>query len=133
MEDPIFSLERNLYCFPFSKTIMVMENGWEKKKNCSKLGMLIRHGLFLSVYVDDIKMTCVDDHQFKEREIGSVGELSSNVSSQIYLTCFYLTRIRKLDFLWSQNKFARTVTKWARAYDQSLVRLGNTDQQCRLA
>ena len=32
---------------------------------------------------------CMDDHQFKEEEIGSVGELSI-VCSQIVLTCLYL-------------------------------------------
>ena len=41
---------------------------------------------------------CLDDHQFKEEEIGSVGELST-VCSQIVLNV---------------NKFARAVTTWTK-------------------
>ena len=57
---------------------------------------------------------CLDDHDFKEEESGSVGELSK-VCSQIVFKCLYLTRIGGLDILWSVNKFARGVTKWTRA------------------
>ena len=35
---------------------------------------------------------CIDDHHFKEEEMGSVGELL-NVCSQIVLTCLHLARI----------------------------------------
>ena len=35
---------------------------------------------------------CIDDHQCKEEEIGSVGELSK-VCAQIVLKCLYLARI----------------------------------------
>ena len=35
---------------------------------------------------------CMDDHQFKEEEMGSVGSLSK-VCSQIVLKCLYLARI----------------------------------------
>ena len=37
----------------------------------------------------------MDDHQFKEGEIGSVGELST-VCSQIVLKCLYLARVGTL-------------------------------------
>ena len=53
---------------------------------------------------------CMDDHQFKEEENESVGELST-VCSQIVLKCQYLARIGRLDILWSVNKLARAVTK----------------------
>ena len=53
---------------------------------------------------------CLDDHQFKEEEMGSVGELSK-VCSQIVLKCLYLARIGRPDILWSVNILARTVTK----------------------
>ena len=75
----------------------------------------------------------MDDHQFNEEEIGSVGDLST-VCSQL--------------ILWSVNKFARGITKWTRACDKRLARLiscihhtseyrqycyvGNTAQHCRL-
>ena len=56
---------------------------------------------------------CIDDHQFKEEELKSVGELSK-VCSQIVLKCLYLARIGRPDILWSVNKLARSITKWTR-------------------
>ena len=90
---------------------------------------------------------CINDHQFKEEENGSVGELST-VCSQIVLKCLYLARIGRPDILWSVNKLARAVTKWTKTCDKRLARLTayihrtseyrqycyvvNTAQQCRL-
>ena len=70
----------------------------------------------------EVATPCVDDHQFKEEEIGSVGELST-VCSQIVLKCIYLARIGRLDILWSVNKLARSITKWTKACDRRLARL----------
>ena len=53
---------------------------------------------------------CLDDHQFKEEQMGSVGELST-VCSQIILKCLYLARIGIPDILWSVKKLARAVIK----------------------
>ena len=53
---------------------------------------------------------CIDAHQSKEEEMGSVGELSK-VWSQIVLPCLYLARIGRPDILWSANKLARAITK----------------------
>ena len=64
---------------------------------------------------------CIDDHQFKEEEMGSVGELSKDWS-QMVLKCLYLARIGRPDILWSVNKLARAVTKWTRACDRRLAR-----------
>ena len=91
--------------------------------------------------------SCLDDHQFKEEELGSVGELTK-VCSQIVLKCLYLARIGRPDILRSVNKLARAVTKWTRACDKRLARLisyihhtcdykqcchvGCTAKQCRL-
>ena len=90
---------------------------------------------------------CLDDHQLKEEENGSVGELST-ACSHIVLKCLYLARIGRPDILWSVNKLARAVTQWTKACDKRLARLisyihhtsefrqcchvGNTAQQCRL-
>ena len=90
---------------------------------------------------------CIDDHQFKEEEMGSIGELSK-VYSQIFLKCQHLARIGRPDILWSVNKLAGAITEWTRACDKRLARLisyihhtcecnqrcheGNTAQQCRL-
>ena len=94
-----------------------------------------------------VSTPCIDDHHFKEEELKSVGELSK-VCSQIVLKCLYLARIGRLDILWSVNKLARSITKWAKACDKRLSRLisyihytseykqychvGNTTKQCRL-
>ena len=59
----------------------------------------------------------MDDHQIKEEENESVGELST-VCSQIVLKCQYLARIVRPDLLWSVNKLARAMTKWTKACDE---------------
>ena len=90
---------------------------------------------------------CIDDHQFKEEETKSVGELSK-VCAQIVLKCMYLARIGRPDILRSVNKLARAFTKWTRACDKRFARLisyihltcefkqychlGNTSKPCRL-
>ena len=63
----------------------------------------------------------IDDHHFKEEETKSVGELS-NKCSQIVLKCLYLARIGRPDILWSENKLARSITKWTKACDKRLNR-----------
>ena len=64
MEDPVVPLERNLYghLLPgllwerqFEK--ILLKHGWEKIPNCECLFVHRQKGLFLSVYVDDIKMS----------------------------------------------------------------------------
>ena len=90
---------------------------------------------------------CMNDHQSKEEENESVGELST-VCSQIVLKCLHFARIDGDDILWSVNKLARSITKWTEACDKRLARLisyihhtseyrqycylENTAQQCRL-
>ena len=69
-----------------------------------------------------VSSPCLDDHQFKKEELESAGELSK-VCSQIVLTCLYLARIGRPDFLWSVNKPARSVTKWRGACDRRSARL----------
>ena len=65
---------------------------------------------------------CLDDHQFKEEDVASVGDLSY-VCSEIVLKCLYLARISRPEILWSVNKLARAVTKRTRACDNRLARL----------
>ena len=69
-----------------------------------------------------VSSLCLDDHQFKQEELESVGELSE-VCSQIVLKCMYLARIGRPDILWSVNKLARSVIKWTQACDRRLARL----------
>ena len=65
-----------------------------------------------------VSSPCLDDHQFKQEELESIGELSE-VCSQIVLKCLYLAR----DILWSVNKLASSVTKWTQACDRRQARL----------
>ena len=64
-----------------------------------------------------VSSPCLDDRQFKEEQLESVGELSK-VCSQIVLKCLYLARIGRPDILWSVNKRARSITKWTGACDR---------------
>ena len=68
-----------------------------------------------------VSTPCIDDHQFKEEEMKSVGEMSKE-SSRIVLKCLYLAHIGRPDILWSVKKLARSITKWTKACDKRLCR-----------
>ena len=57
----------------------------------------------------NVSTLCLDDHQFKEEEMKSVGELSK-LCSEIVLTSLYLARIGRPDILLPVNKLARAIT-----------------------
>ena len=63
----------------------------------------------------------MDDHQFKDEELDTVGELPK-VCSNIVLYCSYLARISRPDILWSVKYMSRACTKWNEACDKRLVR-----------
>ena len=63
MEDPVVLLERNLYGHPLAGLLwerqfekLLMQHGWEKVSNWECLFVHSEKGLFLSVFVDDIKL-----------------------------------------------------------------------------
>ena len=63
IEDPILPLERNLYGHPLAGLLwekqfvkILLKHGWEKVSNWKCLFVHRLKGLFLSVYVDDIKI-----------------------------------------------------------------------------
>ena len=63
MEDPVVPLERNLYGHPLAGLLwkrqfekVLLKYGWEKVPNWECLFVHRQQGLFLSVYVDDIKL-----------------------------------------------------------------------------
>ena len=63
MEDPVVPLERNLYGHPLAGLLwerqfekILLKHGWEKIPNWECLFAHREKGLFLSVYVDDIKL-----------------------------------------------------------------------------
>ena len=62
MEDPVVPLERNLYGHPLAGLLwekqfekVLLKYDWEKVPNRECLFIHRQKGLFLSVYVDDIK------------------------------------------------------------------------------
>ena len=64
MEDPVVSLERNLYGHPLAGLLwekqfekILLKHGWEKIPNCECLFVHREKGLFLSVYVNDVELT----------------------------------------------------------------------------
>ena len=63
IEDPVVPLERNLYGHPLAGILwerqfekILLKHGWEKLPNWECLFVHREKGLFLSVYVDDIKL-----------------------------------------------------------------------------
>ena len=63
MEDPVVPHERNLYGHPLAGRLLesqfekiLLKHGWEKIPNCECLFVHREKGLFLSVFVDDLKM-----------------------------------------------------------------------------
>ena len=63
MEDPVVPLERNLYGHPLAGLLwerqfekILLKYGWEKVSNWECSLVHREEGLFLSVYVDDIKL-----------------------------------------------------------------------------
>ena len=67
VEDPVVPLERNLYGHPLAGLLwerqfekILLKHGWEKIPNWECLFVHREKGLFLSVYVDDIKLAEVD-------------------------------------------------------------------------
>ena len=63
MEDPVVPLEQNLYGHPLAGLLwerqyekILLKHGWEKILNWEYLFVHHQKGLFLSVYVDDIKL-----------------------------------------------------------------------------
>ena len=84
-----------------------------------------------------IHTPCLDDHQFKDEELETVGELLK-VCSQIVLKCFCLARIGILDISRYVSYLAGAVTKGNKACDTRLARkyfhVGNfySAFECRL-
>ena len=82
-------------------------------RSCKEMrGKILRTGSQNNSTVSYTKVAtpCLDDHQKKEEEMGSVWELSK-VCSQIVLKCLYLARIGRPDILWSVNKLPRCSSK----------------------
>ena len=56
-----------------------------------------------------VSALCLDDHQFKNEGLETVGDLS-NIGPQIDLNCLYLALIGRSDIFCSGNYLARATT-----------------------
>ena len=109
-------------------------------------GKILRTCKQIDSAITQSRTPCIDDHQFKEEEKGSVGEVSNIMRSTCFEMPVFGSKLVDWIFLWSVNKLARSVTKWTRACDKRSARLisyihhtiefkqychvGNTAQQC---
>ena len=73
IEDPVVPLERNLYGHPLAGPLwerqfekILLQHGWEKVSNWEYLFVHRQKGLFLSVYVDDIKLARCGNYLIKK-------------------------------------------------------------------
>ena len=91
-------------------------------RSCKEMrGEMLRTCKQTTQQLHKVATPCVDDHQFKEEEIGSVGEMPK-VCAQIVLKCLCVAKIGRPDILWSVSKLARAITKWTRACVKRSVR-----------
>ena len=75
MEDPVVPLERNLYGHPLAGLLwerqfekIGLKHGWEKIPNWECLFVHREKGLFLCVYVDDIKIVWIETKSWSDVE-----------------------------------------------------------------
>ena len=97
MEDPVVPPERNLHGHPLAGLFwerqfekILLKHGWEKIPNCECLFVHREKGLFLSVYVDDIKLAGKKQNldpmcKLLNKEV-DLGEPTSFLD-QVYLGC----------------------------------------------
>ena len=97
MEDPVVPLERNVYGHPLAELLwerqfekILLKHGWEKIPNWECLFVHLEKGLFLSVYVDDIKLAGKKQNldpmwKLLNKEVG-LGEPTSFLD-HVYLGC----------------------------------------------
>ena len=120
----VFLLEQQKNCWGGRNLTHKQKRGpatWKDAQKCVERYCDVANKKVEQLY--KVSHPCLDDHQFKQEELESVGELSE-VCSQIVLKCLYLARIGRRDISWSVNKLARwSVTKWTQACDERLARL----------
>ena len=103
------------WCKPHAHTVARSYEMEGRAQKCVERYCKLAHKKVEQLY--KVSNTCLDDHQSKEEELESVGELSE-VCSQIVLKCLDSARIGRPHILWSVNKLARSVTKWTQACDR---------------
>ena len=97
LENPVIPLERNLYGHPLAGLLwekqfenILLQHGWEKVSNWECLFVHREKGLFLSVYVDDIKLAGkkqnIDPMWIVLNKVVDLGEPTSFLD-HVYLGC----------------------------------------------
>ena len=111
MEDPVAPLERNLYGHPLAGLLwerqfekILLKYGWEKVSNWECLFVHRQKGLFLSVYVDDIKLAGKKENldpmwKLLNKEV-DLGEPTSFLG-HVYLGCTQRQCKKKTKILWT--------------------------------
>ena len=123
MEDPVVPLEQNLYGHPLAglfwkrqfETIL-MKYGWEKVSNWECLFVHREEGLFLSVYVDDIKLAGKKQNihpmwkvQNKEVDLGE----PTSFLDHVYLECTQRQCERSKDIVENyRTMFESRISTW---------------------
>ena len=102
MEDPVVPLEKNLYGHPLAGLLwerqfekVLLKHGWEKIPNWECLFVHREKGLFLSVYVDDIKLAGKKqnlDPMWKVLKRSSFGRTQEHTSIILISTTFVARR-----------------------------------------
>ena len=110
MEDPFVPLERNLYGHPLAGLLwerllekILLQHGWEKVSNWECLFVHRQKRLFLSVYVDDIKLAgmknIVQMWKLLIKEV-DLGEPTSFLD-HVYLGCTQRQCAISTEILWT--------------------------------
>ena len=111
MEDPVVPLEWNLYGHPLAGLLwerqfekILLKHGWEKIPNCECLFVHREKGLFLSVYVDDLKLAGKKHNLdpmwkalYKEVDLGE----PTSFLYHVYLGCTQKTNAKSAKILWT--------------------------------
>ena len=96
MENPVVPLERNLYGHPLAGLLwerqfekILLKHGWEKVPNWECLFVHRQKGLFLSVYVDDIKFCWKENLDPMWKLLNKLVDLGEPTSflDHVYLGC----------------------------------------------
>ena len=146
LEDPVVPLERNLYGHPLAGLLwerqfekIQLKHGWEKVSNWECLFVHREKGLFLSVYVDDIKLAGkkqnIDPMWIVLNEVVDLGEPTSFLD-HVYLGCTQRQcEISKdsVDTKACDKRLNRLISYIHHTCEyRQYCPVGNTAKQCRL-
>ena len=124
MEDPVVLLERNLYCHPLAGLLwerqfekVLLEHRWDKVLNWECLFVNRAKGLFLSVYVDDIKMAAKTENMGPTWKIlmkdVDLGEPTSFLDNIIWVALKESVRLARILWIIIEKMFESRISAGA--------------------